>query len=74
MSADSDYVPRLWKVANVMPVFEKGDRSLTSNYRPFSLTSVVEKMIVNDPKNVRDHVRKHSLIHSMSSQRVDLAS
>ena len=33
------YFPELWKMAHVMPLFNKGEKSLSSNYRPASLTS-----------------------------------
>ena len=40
-------VPEAWKIANVVPIFKKGDRSITANYRPVSLTSTIGKMLVN---------------------------
>ena len=33
-------LPMDWKHANIVPVFKKGDKTLTSNYRPISLTSI----------------------------------
>ena len=42
---DSSFVPADWKVANVTPIFKKGNRSLPCNYRPVSLTSVVCKVM-----------------------------
>ncbi len=44
-SIESGRVPELWKVANVIPVFKKGDRSLATNYRPICLTSIVGKLL-----------------------------
>jgi Reverse transcriptase (RNA-dependent DNA polymerase)/Endonuclease-reverse transcriptase len=38
-------LPNKWKQANVTPLFKKGKRTLPSNYRPVSLTSVVCKTI-----------------------------
>ncbi|XP_078585907.1 uncharacterized protein LOC144867713 [Branchiostoma floridae x Branchiostoma japonicum] len=33
-------VPEDWRSSNISPIFRKGDKSLPSNYRPVSLTSV----------------------------------
>ena len=32
-SLDSSSVPEDWRVANICPLFKKGDRSITTNYR-----------------------------------------
>ena len=37
-------VPEDWSVANVVPLFKKGCREKSGNYRPVSLTSVVGKL------------------------------
>ena len=39
-SLDQGTVPVEWKHACVIPVYKKGDRGSTSNYRPISLTSI----------------------------------
>ena len=44
-SLDSGVVPEDWRVANVTPLFKKGGREKTGNYRPVSLTSVVGKLL-----------------------------
>ena len=44
-SIDSGRVPVDWTVANVTPLFKKGGREKTGNYRPVSLTPVVGKML-----------------------------
>lgn len=38
-------VPDEWRMAFVIPLFKKGDRSLSSNYRPISLTCVICKVL-----------------------------
>ena len=38
-------LPADWKSANVTPIFKKGDRSKSGNYRPVSLTSVACKIM-----------------------------
>ena len=37
-SIDSGDIPKEWTLANISPLFKKGDRSLACNYRPVSLT------------------------------------
>ena len=37
-------VPGIWKKANVCPIFKKGVKGDTGNYRPVSLTYVVDKL------------------------------
>ena len=43
--------PNLWKVANVIPIYKKGDKQLIKNYRPISLLpicgKILEKIIFN---------------------------
>ena len=38
-------IPEDWKLANVVPIFKKGDREDIGNYRPVSLTSLVVKIL-----------------------------
>ena len=37
-------IPREWKLAHVVPVHKKGDKSLANNYRPISLTCLIMKI------------------------------
>jgi hypothetical protein len=37
-------VPKIWKEANVCPIFKKDDKTLVKNYRPISLLSCVGKI------------------------------
>ena len=48
-------VPEDWKMANVTPIFKKGDKSVALNYRPISLTSVAGKIL---EKIIRDKLVK----------------
>ena len=43
-SLRSNKFPSLWKKANVVPIFKKGDASNPQNYRPISLLSVLGKV------------------------------
>ena len=36
--------PDMWKLANVTPIFKKGDKQLIENYRPISLLPICGKM------------------------------
>ena len=38
-------VPSKWKEANIIPLFKKGSRNKSENYRPVSLTSVICKLL-----------------------------
>eukprot|EP00061_Rhincodon_typus_P002377 g17394.t1 len=42
---ESGTVPEDWKITNMTPLFKKGVRQKTENYRPISLTSVVGKIL-----------------------------
>lgn len=56
-------LPQAWREANVTPIFKKGKKSLPSNYRPISLTSVICKLLETF---VRDwlvgHLRENGLL------------
>ena len=45
MSLQEGIVPLEWKEANIIPLFKKGSRNKSVNYRPVSLTSVICKVL-----------------------------
>jgi hypothetical protein len=51
-SLDSGSLPEEWKLANIVPVFKKGDKSFVENYRPISLLCIVSKVL----NKLRDHL------------------
>ena len=46
LSIDSGDIPKEWTLANISPLFKKGDRSLACYYRPVSLTCVPCKLLL----------------------------
>ena len=44
-SMETGTLPCDWVTANIVPVYKKGDKCVTSNYHPISLTSVVVKIM-----------------------------
>ena len=64
MSLQEGIVPLEWKEANIVPLFKKGSRNKSVNYRPVSLTSVICKLlesIIWD--HMMDFLVKHNLIN-----------
>ncbi|KFP27068.1 RNA-directed DNA polymerase from mobile element jockey, partial [Colius striatus] len=56
-------VPEDWRKANVTPVFKKGRKDDSGNYRPVSLTSIPGKMLEQLILNiVNRHMRKKMII------------
>ena len=64
LSLQEGIVPLEWKEANIIPLFKKGSRNKSVNYRPVSLTSVICKVLETI---IRDHMMdfliKHKLIN-----------
>ena len=54
-SLGNNEIPKEWKMANISPIFKKGDKSNVENYRPVSLTAfygkVLEKIVADRPCN-----------------------
>ncbi len=55
-SLTESQLPSDWLKANISPVFKKGDRSDTSNYRPISLTCISCKIFEHI---LHSHIMKH---------------
>ena len=53
LSLEDGMVPLEWKEANITPLFKKGSRNKSENYRPVSLTSVIWKLLET---LIRDHM------------------
>ena len=60
--------PKLWKISHVMPLFKKGDKALTCNYRPVSLTSNVSKTFERIIfKHMHNHLVENNLFYKYQS-------
>ena len=55
-SLDTSQLPSDWKLANISPIYKKGERTKPSNYRPVSLTSVCCKLLEHV---VHSHMMKY---------------
>ena len=52
-------IPDEWKLANIVPIHKKGDKSQVENYRPISLLSLVSKVLERCVlRNIRDHLQQ----------------
>ena len=64
MSLKEGIAPFEWKEANIIPLFKKGSRNKSVNYRPVSLTSVICKLLETIIKDhMMDFLIKHKLIN-----------
>ena len=62
-SLNQGKVPQDWKLANVTPLFKKGDKSDPGNYRPVSLTSITCKILEHIIySNIVNHLDKHDVL------------
>ena len=53
LALEEGVVPLEWKEGNIIPLFKKGSRSKSENYRPVSLTSVICKQL---ERLIKDHL------------------
>ena len=68
MSLQKGIVPLEWKEANSIPLFKKGSRNMSVNYRPVSLTSVIYKLletIIRDHNDEKNNVWKRMGLKSV---------
>ena len=56
-SLDQGIFPQDWKLANIVPIYKKGQREHTENYRPISLLPIVSKVLERCVFfNIKDHL------------------
>ena len=63
-SLQSGHIPQDWKDANITPLFKKGSRVCSNNYRPVSLTSQVIKIL---ERIIFDCLMEHALANNLIS-------
>ena len=62
-SIDSGDIPKEWTLANISPLFRKGDISLACKYRPVSFTCVPCKLLEHIIcSNIMAHFDEHKLL------------
>ena len=60
--------PDFWKIANVLPLFKKNDKTQMNNYRPISLLSCVDKIAERVVfKYTFNYIRDNNLLSSFQS-------
>jgi hypothetical protein len=60
--------PSCWKIANVLSLFKKGDKSIASNYRPIALLSCVGKVFERIVfKYIYNYMLEHKLLYKFQS-------
>ena len=65
-SYNTGQLPDDWKLANVVPVFKKGNTSLAANYRPISVTCVSCKIMEHIiTSNVMRHASTHNILYHL---------
>ena len=62
LSLKEGVVPFEWKEANTVPLFKKGSRIKSENYRPMSLTSVICKLL---ERLIKDHMVDFLVRHKL---------
>ena len=60
--------PKCWKIANVIPIYKKGNKSHLNSYRPISLLNCLAKVFESCIAfAIRQHLEKYDLIYKQQS-------
>ena len=56
-------VPNKWKIAKIIPLHKKGDRSISNNYRPISILSCLSKILEKViQKQLVQHLNRNNIL------------
>ena len=65
-SSDQCAIPAEWKKAQACPLFKKGDKSNSGNYRPISLTCNLRKTMEHIvASSLTKHFDKHNILYDL---------
>ena len=66
VSYQTGEIPEDWRLANVVPVYKKGDKTDPENYRPISLTCIACKMMEHIiASNIMSHASDNNILHPL---------
>ena len=64
-SLEQGKIPKIWKSANIVPIFKKGDRAEAVSYRPISLTCVCCKLLEHVIcSQLMKHLNSHGILYN----------
>ena len=66
-SIDEEIFPDKWKLANVIPIFKKGDESQLSDYRPVALLSCIGQLQERIFKNMYNFLIDNNILYKYQS-------
>ena len=62
-SLSQSSLPPEWKIANIVPIFKKGNRNNPGNYRPVSLTCICSKLLEHIVySHIFSHLSKYNIL------------
>ena len=65
-SLETGEIPPDWRLANVSPVYKKGDRHKAENYRPISLTCICCKLMEHIvTSHIMNHADKNNILYPL---------
>jgi len=65
-SLETRKVPEIWKCANIVPIYKKGNKDEVNNYRPVSLTCIICKILESI---IRDSIMEHFTANKLFTNR-----